>query len=115
LISATLFNHGRIALTLPEATEGAHHGHADFRVCGKIFATLAYEKEGFDVLLLSPGEQQGMIADAPEVFSPVNGAWGRNGATKVRFGKATSVVLEGALRSAWRRRAPKRLHPGYGL
>lgn len=105
----------RFALSLPEATESAHHGHPDFRVCGKIFATLAYEKEGFGVLLLSPDEQQGMVADAPEVFSPVNGAWGRNGATKVKLSKVTQVVLEGALHSAWRRRAPKRLLSPYGL
>lgn len=105
----------RAALSLPEATEGAHHGHPDFRVCGKIFATLAYEKEGFGVLLLSPDEQQGMVADAPEVFSPVNGAWGRNGATKVKLSNVTPIVLEGALRSAWRLRAPKRLLSSYGL
>jgi len=63
----------RIALSMPEAAEGAHFGNADFRVGGKIFATLALEKEGYGVLLLSPEEQAGMVEDAPDVFSPVPG------------------------------------------
>src|ERR1035437_9112986 len=66
----------RIALTMPEAVEGAHFGNPDFRVAGKIFATLALEKEGFGVLLLSPEQQAGMVEDAPELFSPVPGGWG---------------------------------------
>ena len=99
----------RFALSLPEAVEGAHMGHADFRVGGKIFATLAYEKEGYGVLLFTPDEQAGMIADEPRIFSPVTGGWGRQGATRVLLAKVKSDVLEGALRTAWRRRAPKRL------
>src|SRR5258708_14816591 len=72
----------RIALSLPEAVEGAHMGHADFRVGGKIFATLAYEKEGYGVLLLTPDEQAGMVTDEPRIFSPVTGGWGRQGSTR---------------------------------
>ncbi|MGH9662743.1 MAG: MmcQ/YjbR family DNA-binding protein [Bryobacteraceae bacterium] len=102
----------RIALSLPEAVEGAHMGHADFRVGGKIFATLGYEKEGYGVLLVTPDEQAGMCADEPEIFSPVPGGWGRQGSTRVRLDKVTAGMLEGALRSAWRRRAPKRLLAG---
>ena len=99
----------RIALSLPEAVEGAHMGHADFRVGGKIFATLAYEKEGYGTLLLTPDEQAGMVTDEPHIFSPVTGGWGRQGATRVNLAKVKPDVLEGALRTAWRRRAPKRL------
>jgi len=99
----------RIALSLPEAAESSHMGNADFRVGGKIFATLAYEKEGYGVLLLTPDEQAGMVADEPRIFSPVAGGWGRQGATRVLLAKVKADVLEGALRSAWRRRAPKRL------
>ena len=99
----------RIALSLPEAVEGAHMGHADFRVGGKIFATLAYEKDGYGVLLLTPDEQAGMVADEPRIFSPVAGGWGRQGATRILLAKVKPDVLEGALRTAWRRRAPKRL------
>lgn len=101
----------RIALALPEAVEGSHFGHADFRVGGKIFATLALAKEGYGVLVLTPEQQAGMAEDAPAVFSPVPGGWGRQGATRVRLAKVTPDMLEDALRTAWRRRAPKRLLP----
>jgi hypothetical protein len=99
----------RIALSLPEAVEGSHFGNADFRVRGRIFATLALEAEGYGVLLLTPEQQAGVVEDAPEVFSPVHGGWGRQGATRVRLSKVKADILEGALRMAWRRRAPKRL------
>jgi hypothetical protein len=104
---AALFRH--LALCLPEATEGSHFGQADFRVGGKIFATLALEKEGFGVLLLSPEQQAGMIEDAPEVFSPVEGGWGLKGATRIHLTAASTDILAGALRIAWLRKAPKRL------
>ena len=98
----------RIALSMPEAVEGSHFGHADFRVGGKIFATLGLEKEGYGVLLLAPEQQAGMVEDEPEIFSPVPGGWGRQGSTRVRFAKVTPDVLEGALRTAWQRKsAPK--------
>lgn len=101
-----------MALSLPEATEGSHFGNADFRVGGKIFATLALEKEGFGVLLLTPEEQAGMIEDEPEIFSPVPGGWGRQGATRVRLAKVPPDIVKAALRAAWRRKAPKRLLGG---
>ena len=99
----------RIALALPEAVEGSHFGHADFRVGGKIFATLSLAEEGYGVLLLTPEQQAGMVEDAAAVFSPVSGGWGRHGATRVRLAKVKADMLEDALRTAWRRRAPKRL------
>jgi hypothetical protein len=99
----------RIALRLPEAAEGSHFGHADFRVCGKIFATLALEEEGYGVLLLTPEQQAGMVEDEPEIFSPVPGGWGRQGSTRVQLAKVSPDILEAALRTAWRRKAPKRL------
>ena len=99
----------RIALSLPEATEGQHFGHADFRVGGKIFATLSLAKEGFGVLLLSPEQQAGMIEDEPAIFSPVPGGWGRKGSTRVLLAKVPRDILEAALGTAWRRKAPKHL------
>ena len=99
----------KIALRMPEAVEASHFGNPDFRVGGKIFATLALEKQGYGVLLLTPEQQAGMVEDAPNVFSPVSGGWGRKGATRVRLATVTAEVLEGALRLAWRRKAPKRL------
>jgi hypothetical protein len=70
-------------------------------VGGKIFATLAYEKDGCGVLLLTPVQQDGMIQDAPEIFLPVPNKWGEKGATLVRLAKAKPDILEGALRLAW--------------
>src|SRR5215467_7390862 len=98
----------RAALSLPDATEGAHFGNADFRVAGKIFATLSLEKEGYGVLLLTPEQQAGMVLDAPEIFSPVPGGWGRKGSTRVRLAKVTADILEAALNAAWRNKAPRR-------
>jgi hypothetical protein len=99
----------RLALSMPEAVEGSHFGVADFRVGKKIFATLAFEKEGYGVLLLTPDQQAGMVEDEPEIFSPVPGGWGKNGSTRVRLAKVAPDILEGALRTAWLRKAPKRL------
>ncbi len=94
---------------MPESVEGSHFGNADFRVGGRIFATLALQSEGYGVLLLTPEQQAGMIEDGPEIFSPVPGGWGRQGATRVRLAKVTPDILEAVLRTAWRRKAPKRL------
>jgi hypothetical protein len=99
----------RIALTMPEAAEGSHFGNADFRVNGKIFATLGLEKEGYGVLLLTPEQQSGMVEDEPDIFSPVPGGWGRKGSTRVRLAKVAPDILKAALRTAWLRKAPKRL------
>ena len=99
----------RIALSMPEAVESSHFGNADFRVGGKIFATLALEKEGYGVLLLTPEQQAGMVEDEPKVFSPVPGGWGRGGSTRVRLANVAPDILEAALGMAWRRKAPKRL------
>jgi hypothetical protein len=101
----------RIALSLPEAVEGSHFGNADFRVGRKIFATLSLVSEGYGVLMLTPEQQAGMVEDAPEIFSPVPGGWGRNGSTRVLLKKVPRDILAAALRTAWLRRAPKRLLP----
>ena len=99
----------KLALQLPEAVEGSHFGVADFRVGGKIFATLAYEKEGYGVLMLNPEQQEGMVADVGGMFSPVPNAWGRQGATRVKLSAVKADILKSALRTAWLRRAPKKL------
>jgi hypothetical protein len=101
----------RIALSMPKATEGSHFGHADFRVGGKIFATLGLIDEGYGVLLLTPEQQAGMVEDEPKIFSPVPGGWGRKGSTRVLISKVPRDILEAALRAAWTRKAPKRLLP----
>jgi hypothetical protein len=97
----------RIALSLPDTTEASHFGNPDFRVGGRIFATLSLERDGYGVLLLTPEQQAGMVEDEPAVFSPVPGGWGRNGSTRVLLSKVTPDVLEAALRTAWQNRLTK--------
>ena len=82
-------------------------GNPDFRVGGRIFATLSLEKQGYGVLLLNPEQQAGMVADAPEVYSPVPGGWGRNGSTRVLLAKVKPDILEDALRTAYQNRLAK--------
>ena len=97
----------RIALSLEGAEEGSHFGAADFRVGGRIFATLAAEKQGYGNLMITPEQQAMFVAEAPEIFVPIPGGWGRNGATHVVLAKASKDVLLGALRTAWKLRVEK--------
>jgi hypothetical protein len=97
----------RVALSFEGAAEGSHMGAADFRVGGRIFATLASEKQGFGNLMLSPEQQAGFVAELPDIFLPIAGGWGRMGATHIRLAKASEELLEGALRVAWKSRAEK--------
>src|SRR5688572_28792860 len=97
----------RIALSLEGAEEGSHMGAVDFRVGGHIFATLAHVKDGFGNLMLTPEVQSGFVEDAPDVFLPIAGGWGRMGATHIRLAKASRDVLTGALRTAWKLRVEK--------
>jgi hypothetical protein len=94
----------KLALSLPDTAEGSHFGVVDFRASGRIFATLAYAKQGSGVLCLTPEQQAEMVADAPELFSPVPNGWGKHGATLVHLAKVTPDILEGALRTAWTNR-----------
>ena len=87
------------------AEEGSHMGAADFRVGGRIFATLASEDEGFGNLKLTPDLQQLLIAEAPDVFLPIKGGWGRMGMTHIRLAAANEKQLTDALHTAWRLRA----------
>jgi|SRR5579863_2482820 len=102
----------RIALSLEGAEEGSHMGSPDFRVGGRIFATLASQKQGFGNLMLTPEQQAEFVAEQPDVFVPVAGGWGRNGATHIRLAKANEDVLAGALRTAWRLRMEKSVKTG---
>lgn len=97
----------RLALSLEGAEEGSHFGAADFRVGGRIFATLAAEKQGYGNLMLTPEQQAAFVAEAPQIFVPIPGGWGRNGATHVALAKANEDLLLGALRTAWKLRVEK--------
>ena len=107
----TVADFRRLALGLPGAEEGSHMGSADFRVGGRIFATLAAQSQGYGNLMLSPELQAEFVAEAPGVFLPVAGGWGRNGATHIRLAKANEDLLEGALRAAWKLRVDKNVKP----
>ena len=78
-------------------------GAPDFRVGGRIFATLAAQAQGYGNLMLTPDQQEAFVVEAPDTFLPVSGGWGRNGATHVLLA-AHEEVLAGALRTAWKLR-----------
>lgn len=102
----------RIALSLPEAEESSHMGSPDFRVGGHIFATLASEAQGFGNLMLTPGQQADFVAEAPEIFLPIPGGWGRMGMTHIRLAAANEATLAGALHTAWKLRTEKNASTG---
>ena len=83
--------------------------HPDFRVGGKIFATLGYPDEKWAMVKLSPAEQRAFLRSNPEVFRPIKGGWGRHGATNVCLSAAKAAVVRQALAAAWRNTAPKAL------
>lgn len=92
----------RIALSLEGAEESSHMGAPDFRVGGRIFATLASQKQGYGNLMLTPEQQADVVRELPEVFLPIHGGWGRMGMTHIRLEQASEDVLAGALLTAWK-------------
>ena len=102
----------RIALSLEGAEESSHMGSPDFRVGGRIFATLASQKQGYGNLMITPEQQAEFVAEQPEVFLPIAGGWGRMGMTHIRLAQANEDVLAGALRVAWRLRLEKNERAG---
>jgi hypothetical protein len=101
----------RIALSLEGAEESSHMGAPDFRVGGRIFATLASESQGYGNLMLNPEQQSAFVEELPKVFLSIPGGWGRMGMTHIRLAEATEDVLEGALRTAWKLRVEKNSRP----
>ena len=99
----------RLALAMPEASEVGHMGHPDFRVGGKIFATLGYPDGGWGMVKLTPDQQEAFVSAEPEVFAPVKGGWGRRGATNVNLRPAKTASVRTALATAWRNVAPRKL------
>ncbi len=97
----------RMALRLPGALEAAHMGHPDFRVNGKIFATLGCPDQQSGMVKLTPKQQAAFVRAQPAVFDPCSGVWGRRGSINVRLGAVTDGTLRLALLAAWRNTAPK--------
>ena len=102
----------RMALSFPEAIEGQHMGHPDFRVAGKIFATL-WPKVAWGMVKLTPKQQKMIVAAEPAVYVPVKGGWGRQGCTNVVLKKAKKGSVRSALEMAWLGTAPKKLAKEY--
>jgi hypothetical protein len=99
----------KLALSFPEAIESAHMRHPDFRVGGRIFATLGYPDQESATVKLSSDDQKEFVRTSPGVFQPAKGAWGRQGSTIVYLPAATIDIVREALTAAWRNTAPKRL------
>ena len=97
-----------LALELPEAVESAHMGHPDFRVGGKIFATLGPDGS-WGMVKLTPDDQALFLRTAAADFRPASGAWGRKGSTIIDLEAADEATARQALTAAWRNTAPKRL------
>ena len=102
----------RLALSLEGAEEGSHMGSPDFRVGGRIFATLASQSQGYGNLMLNPEQQSAFVEELPDVFLPIAGGWGRSGSTHIRLAKANEDLLAGALRTAWQIRLEKNAQTG---
>ncbi len=92
----------KLVLSFPGSEERAHHGHPDFRVGGKIFATLGYPDQTHGMVQLTPEQQAEFLHDHPQVFSPAAGKWGEKGSTIVNLPKATKTVLKTAIDAAWK-------------
>ncbi|HTW47002.1 MAG TPA: MmcQ/YjbR family DNA-binding protein [Acidobacteriaceae bacterium] len=95
----------KLALSLPDAEERTHQNHPDFRVAGKIFATLGYPDAAWAMVKLYPAQQQAFVAADPKTFVPVKGAWGLKGCTNVCLASANKARVREALSAAWRNTA----------
>jgi hypothetical protein len=97
----------RMALSFEGVEESSHMGQPDFRVGGRIFATLAAQHQGYGNVKLTPEQQADFVQELPDVFLPVPGGWGRAGMTHIRLATANKDVLRGALWAAWKLRVER--------
>ena len=97
----------RIALSLEGVEEYSHAGLPAFRVGGRKFASLASQAEGYGNLMLTLEQQAAFVEEAPEIFLPIPGGWGKMGHTHILLAAASGDVLTGALRTAWKLRIEK--------
>lgn len=104
----------RLALEMPEAVESAHMGHPDFRVRGKVFATLSAD-EDWGVVKLDLDQQEAFVDAHPSMFEPVPGGWGRRGYSRVLLRTARVPAVRAAMTAAWLNTAPKALIAASGL
>jgi hypothetical protein len=105
----------KMALGLPEVEEHGHMDHPDFRVGGKIFATLGYPDKKWGMVKLTPEQQRNFVPAHPGVFVPAPGAWGLKGSTLVLLEAADADAVQEAMEAAWLARAPKKLAEGFRI
>jgi hypothetical protein len=89
-----------LALEIFGALESSHMNHPDFRIGGKVFASLGYPDDEHGMVKLTPEQQGSFVTKAPSVFGPCAGAWGRGGATSVHLRSAPVSLLREALDAA---------------
>ena len=94
----------KLALRLPNVVEQAHMGHPDFRVGGKVFASLDYPRAGWAAVALTPEDQNILVKLHPRAFVPVKGKWGEQGATNIELRHATAAMVSAALDAAYETR-----------
>jgi hypothetical protein len=99
----------RMALSLPEVEERGHMDHPDFRVGGKIFATLGYPDKSWGMVKLTPEQQRMFVPANPNVFVMAPGAWGLRGSTLIRLKGANPDTVHEAMTAAWLGRAPNKI------
>jgi hypothetical protein len=102
----------KMALEIPAAVERSHMSHPDFRVAGRIFASLGVPGKNWGMIKLAPEQQRAFIEKAPNVFKPCSGAWGRQGYTNVYLADAKASIVRAALDAAAKNvasRAKKRI------
>jgi hypothetical protein len=97
----------KMAVEIPTAVERSHMNHPDFRVAGRIFASLGVPDENWGMVKLTPEQQRALIKKAPKVFKPCSGAWGRQGATNVYLAIADPSIVRAALDAAAKNIAPR--------
>jgi hypothetical protein len=102
----------RIALSLEGVEEYSHAGLPAFRVGGRKFASLASQAQGYGNLMLTLEQQAAFVEEAPEIFLPIPGGWGKMGRTHIRLAAANEDVLRGALQTAWKVRIEKNAKTG---
>ena len=88
-----------LALGFPDTEERSHMNHPDFRVRGKIFATIGPD-ETWGMVKLTPTQQQ-EYQRIDLAFRPASGKWGDGGATIITFADADEESVRTALREAW--------------
>ena len=94
-------NFRAIALALPGAVESEHMSHPDFRVGGKVFASLGYPDGTWGMVKLTPQQQRAVVEQAPKTFKPCNGAWGVRGCTNVHLESAKRQDVKAAVQTAF--------------